>query len=41
MISPLKRLLASGTAFDYAIFVHCGSNAGICRIISMDEPGGE
>jgi hypothetical protein len=41
MISPLKRLLASGTAFDYAIFVHCGSNRGVCTIVSMDHSEAE
>jgi hypothetical protein len=37
MLSPLKRLLASGTAFDYAIFVQCGSNGAICTIIPINR----
>jgi hypothetical protein len=37
MLSPLKRLLASGTAFDYAIFVQCGSNGLICTILPINR----
>jgi hypothetical protein len=35
MSSPLKLLLASGTAFDYAIIVQCSTNGSICTIIPI------
>jgi hypothetical protein len=35
MINPLKRLPASGTAFDYAIFVQSGSIGGVWNFMPI------